>query len=126
MKIKWKVLHIFYLGLGIVSIIFGLFSFSLASYFGFGRDIRGTIIPDAFIVSIFFLVSGILLILTYFGFKSAKRYARFTGVIGCIPLIILPILSGGIFQFNYYHVVFFIPSILILLLTLLFWNDIPN
>ncbi len=116
---KMNGLRLFYLALGIISLLFGIFSFFLASYFGFGRDIRGSIVLDAFVVSIIFLVSGILLILTWYWLKSGKIYSRFTGIIGCISLIIPPILTGGIFQFNYYLIVFFIPSILLLILTLL-------
>jgi hypothetical protein len=95
-----------------------------------------------FILSILLLSTGILFILTYYGLKSVKKYARFTGIIGCCLFIFYWLFAFPIYFLIYYNgmfvfdvrnnpaallvILFVLPSFVLLLSTIRLWKKIPS
>jgi hypothetical protein len=84
-----------------------------------------------FINSILLLSTMILLIITYRGFLHLKRYARFTGLTGCILLMIYSIIWVDSYNIYYYgwtnliqQIIIFISSIVLLIITLIYWKKL--
>jgi hypothetical protein len=90
-----------------------------------------------FIIS---LIAGILLILSYRGFMHSRKYPRFTGIIGCVTLVlgfsyvVCKFISvyGGIYleatavsiAANLGGISLSIASVILLVITLIFWKKL--
>ena len=82
------------------------------------------------------LSSGFLCIATYYGLRKRLRFARFTGIVGCLALLgvfvidSLNSLSNTIYYFNLASTVTMIlillVPVLLLLYTVLMWNGIQG
>ena len=83
------------------------------------------------------LVAGILLIITYHGFLHARTYPKLTGLSGCAILLIYPIYwyvdsinsVGSDYEFIYYNfsiLSIMIASIILLILTLVYWKKLSE
>jgi len=127
-----RILRIAYLSYGIpltILSILGIIMVYLTINFNyFMQPIPILLIWSAILIAIY-LVSGILMILTYFGLKSGIKITRLLGVIGCsmpiLSLVIMSFMTGG-YHFEIAHLLIWIPSMSILLSTLYFWGKIPS
>jgi len=92
------------------------------------QPVPSLLIWSAIIYATYF-ISGILMILTYFGLKFEIKNIKLIGIIVCIiPALTIFIYSitTGAYYFDISYLLILIPSFSILLFTLYLWGEIPN
>ena len=121
---KRIIVQSFYLALGSIAAFIFLIYFEFFLEYGSYVDMADFSLKY-FIFLILALPSAIFLIITYHGFLNSKRYARFSGLGGCILLIILSIFWTEIYYgSNFTQIILLISSIILLVLTLIFWRKL--
>jgi len=128
---KLKGLRIFYFAFGIPVIVYGFLALLLVvltsndPYCSFSRWFY-----ERLLWSIGYFSVGILFFVTYYGLKTRKMFSKFTGLIGCtiliiITIVLIPLLRiASLFRLDILS--FFIVSMLLMLLTLIMWTEIPS
>ena len=121
---KRMAIQSFYLALGSISAF--LFLIYISNLFDYAFNEYMSYFPlKYFILSFLALPTTILLIITYHGFFHSKRYARFTGLVGCILLIIFSILwTESYYISNIVPIILLIFVIALLVLTLIYWRKL--
>lgn len=126
-----KCIRFYSLIYGVFLLIFGFLGVYVV-YFSittFSSPYRTDILVNQLILLISFIISSLLLMVTYFGLSHSKTYARLTGIFGCslIPIVlIIELLVYNIsFTLNSLWpaiIIVFIPSIILIALIAVFWN----
>ncbi len=121
---------------GIILLVFGCIGvygvyFSITN---FEHTFHTDILINQLIFIIPFIISGLLLIVTYFGLSHSKIYAKITGILGCSSILITLIIT---LPSLYISSEYFLPSIIIMLmlyvpsgalivLIAVYWRKIPS
>lgn len=83
------------------------------------------ILLSQLILIISFILSGSILVITYYGLSNSKTYARVMGMLGCavilLGIIIASLLVRASFALETF-VIIFIPSAVLILLLAIFWK----
>jgi hypothetical protein len=134
---KLKGLRLCYLVLGSILLTFGLLLVGSAIFFYYQTYDTNSLF---FLIVAFYapisLSSGFLCVVTYYGLRRRLRFARFTGIAGCLAMLgifvidSLNSLSNTIYYFNLASTVTMIlillVPVLLLLYTVLMWNEIQG
>ena len=131
---KLKGLRLCYLVIGSIFFTLGLVVVALGiySYYYYPYETPSMFLWMVALISPIFLLSGILLIVTYYGIRHALRFARFTGVTGCLLFIFMLMLffSPSTYFFDplsfFIQLIFLITPVLLLLYTFLMWKEIQG
>lgn len=146
---KKRALYSFYLALGSISLYLCIsFIGSIASYLISESELytHGLAAENSFDATVYWigfiitLIAGTLLVLSYHGFIHSRKYPRFTGVVGCVVLIL------GFFYYVYYFITVYeegfgsaapilitsrlgqvslsVTSVILLVLTLIYWKKL--
>lgn len=118
-----------YLALGSIALYLSL---SLLVGYIWNSNYLSVMQQDKLLSSIFAFVAGILMIITYYGLLNLKKYPKYTGIIGCFFFI----LHDVNYFFRYFkieYLIFLTPklltmiaSVILLILTLIYWKKLSG
>ncbi|MCK4366248.1 MAG: hypothetical protein KAW45_09355 [Thermoplasmatales archaeon] len=127
--------------IGFYSLIYGiiLLIFSILGIFGVYFSIttmgffpHSDILVSQLILIISCIISGSLLIITHYGITKLKIYARFTGISGCLLILVILITELIIWRAFTFDslltamIIVILPSVILIVLITVFWNKIPS
>ena len=125
---KRMIIQSFYLTLGGIAAYLSLIFISIVVVESVEPSFAGWYYLQYVFYSILLVPTAILLIITYHGFIYSKRYTRFTGLPGCILLMIVLYWLSNDYDFGntaiLQPIILLISSIVLLIITLIFWKDV--